>query len=209
MKFTASAIIASFFALSRAAPTAPAVGPDPSLVYVTHINYGGSGCPVGSIAQSFSGDRTYFTLIFDQFIASMGPGIPGTESRKNCQINVGIRYPGGYQFSIFEATYRGFADLPKTQTGTQKATYYFSGDNRQCSAESIIKGPISRDYVFTDKISTETNVWSPCGVEGLLNINSQVRITSTQNPPKEQGQLTTDSLDGKFQQIMALNWRKC
>ena len=49
--------------------------------------------------------------------------------------------------------------------------------------------------------------WSPCGKAGAVNINSQVRLTSTN--PKASGQLTTDSVDLKFTQVLYLQWRKC
>ena len=97
----------------------------------TQVTYGGTGCPQGSVAYVISEDATYMTLIFDQYVASMGKGITLTESRKNCQLNVDLLYPSGFQFSIFSADYRGFVALDKGVTGTQKSTYYFSGQTAQ------------------------------------------------------------------------------
>jgi hypothetical protein len=77
-----------------------AAGPNPSQVYVQSISYGGSGCPQGTVGQSISDDRTTFTLIYDQYIASTGPGVPITESRKNCQLNVNLHVPQGWTFTI-------------------------------------------------------------------------------------------------------------
>lgn len=71
------------------------------------------------------------TLIFDQYVASVGPGIDITEQRKNCQLNVDLLYPGGFQYSIFSADYRGYAAVSKGVTGTLKSTYYFSGQTTQ------------------------------------------------------------------------------
>ena len=73
------------------------------------------------------------TLIFDSYIASIGPGIPITEQRKNCQLNVDIRYPGGFQYSVLSADNRGYAALDKGVSGTLKSTYYFSGQTAQVS----------------------------------------------------------------------------
>ncbi|KAF3924742.1 hypothetical protein AA313_de0208933 [Arthrobotrys entomopaga] len=210
MKFSTSAIAASFLALAAAAPldpltTSPA-GPDPNSIYVVSLATGGTGCPTGTVSQQISSDRSTFTLIFDEYVASMGPGVPVTQNRKNCQLNVHLHYPGGWQFSVFEATYRGYAQLSKGQSGTQKSTYYFSGNAQQASTQSNFNGPYASDYVFTDSIGTESMVWSPCGIDGMLNINSQVRLTgdATKN-----AQLTTDSIDGKFTQILGFQWRKC
>src|SRR4051812_38006942 len=72
------------------------------------VTYGGTGCPQGSVGSVISQDRTTMTLIFDQYVASIGPGIPVTENRKNCQLNIDLIYPGGFQYSIFSADYRGY-----------------------------------------------------------------------------------------------------
>lgn len=147
------------------------------------------------------------TLIFDSYVASVGPGVAITESRKNCQLNVGIFYPPGFQFSLFQADYRGYAGLDAGVNGTQKSTYYFSGQTQQVSTESDFVGPMDQDYLFTDKAYSTSVVWSPCGAEGLLNINSQVRVNT--NSKTASGQLTTDSIDTKFTQILYLNWQTC
>ena len=85
------------------------------------------------MSSQFSGDRTTVTLIFDSYIASIGPGIAVTEQRKNCQLNVDITYPGGFQYSVLSADYRGYASLQKGVSGTLKSTYYFSGSQDQVS----------------------------------------------------------------------------
>lgn len=68
-----------------------------------------------------------FTLIFDKYVAQIGPGIATTESRKFCQVNLQLHYPQGFQYSILKTIYRGFAQLDAGVTGAQEATYYFSG----------------------------------------------------------------------------------
>jgi hypothetical protein len=68
-----------------------------------------------------------FTLIFDEYVASIGPGVSITESRKNCQLDINLQYPSGFQYSVFNADYRGYAALDPNVTGTQQSTYYFSG----------------------------------------------------------------------------------
>jgi hypothetical protein len=85
------------------------------------------------MSSQISEDRTTVTLIFDSYIASIGPGISVTDSRKNCQLNVDIRYPGGFQYSILSADYRGYASLQQGISGTLKSTYYFAGQTAQVS----------------------------------------------------------------------------
>jgi len=135
-------VIALFAGLAVAAP-APAAkaieqtlaaGPSGNEVQITGIAFAGSGCPAGSVSGQLSSDLTTLTLLYSEFIVQAGPGISPAQYRKNCQLNVKIRYPQGWQFSIFKADYRGYAQIPAGDTGTCKATYYFSGDSRQvCS----------------------------------------------------------------------------
>ena len=102
-------------------------------VTIRGVSYGGTGCPQGTMSSQISSDRTVVTLIFDSYIASIGPGIAVTEQRKNCQLNVDIKYPGGFQYSILSADYRGYSAIQKGVTGTLKSTYYFSGQTAQVS----------------------------------------------------------------------------
>ncbi|KAF2186735.1 hypothetical protein K469DRAFT_630701 [Zopfia rhizophila CBS 207.26] len=181
--------------------------PDPTQVQIRGLTYGGTGCPQKSLSYQISGDRTTVTLIFDAYIASIGPGISVVEQRKNCQLNVDITYPGGFQYSILSADYRGYAALQKGVTGTLKSTYYFSGQQDQSSTEYQFVGPLTGDYLKHDQADSTSVVWSPCGAEGMLNINSQVRLQSSNTSAT--GLLTTDSTDLKFTQVVYVQWQKC
>lgn len=66
---------------------------------------------------------------------------------------------------------------------------------------------MSQDYLIHDEAQSASVVWSPCGGEGMLNINSQVRLTST--VPTANGLLTTDSVDTKFTQKLYVQWQQC
>jgi hypothetical protein len=90
------------------------------------------------MSSQISADRTTMTLIFDAYIASFGPDVKQTENRKNCQLNVDIQYPGGFQYSILSADYRGYASIQKGINGTLKSTYYFSGQTAQVCSISIL-----------------------------------------------------------------------
>jgi hypothetical protein len=103
-------------------------------------------------------------------------------------------YPPGFQYSIFSADYRGYVQLDKGVTGTQKSTYYFSGQTAQSSTSTSFVGPVGKDYLIHDEAISTSTIFSPCGSEGLLNINSQVRLTG---PNNLNGLMTTDSIDGK------------
>ena len=125
--------------LAAAAPAPPSLGdvysgaPNPSTVQIKGITYGRTGCPQCSLSYVIFDDQTTATLIFDSCVASIGPSVSVTENRKNYQLNVDITYPGGFQYSVFSADYRGYAAIDKGVTSALKSTYYFSSQTAQVS----------------------------------------------------------------------------
>lgn len=192
---------------ASASATSSAVGPNPTGVYINSIAYGGTGCPQGSVGSFISADRTTFTLIFDSFVASIGPGVPVTDERLNCQLNLDLEYPSGFQYSILNTEFRGYAGLDAGVTGVQAATYYFSGSTAQAMTSTTFTGPTDGDYEITDAIPFTSTIWSPCGAALPLNIDSQVRLSSTSTTAT--GELTTDSVDGKVQFVVGVQWQTC
>jgi hypothetical protein len=182
------------------------VGLNPNEVYIQSISYGGTGCPQGSVGSSFANDRQSATLIFDSFVASSGPGVPVTESRKNCQIDVNLHVPQGFTFSTGTVDYRGYVQLPAGVSAEQKSVYYFQGEQAQNSSGTIFTGPVAKDYLASDKLPLTTFVPEECGAVRPVNINAQVRLTGNLS---QSSQITTDSIDGKITHILGLRWRRC
>ncbi|KAH8681777.1 hypothetical protein BX600DRAFT_544282 [Xylariales sp. PMI_506] len=179
----------------------------PSGVTIEGIAYAGSGCNAGSVAGALSDDLSTITLLYDSFVAQSGEGISPAEARKNCQLNVQVKLPSGWQFSVFKADYRGYAYLQQGDKGVVKATYYFSGDSTQVASQQTLNGPYDDNYLKTDELGLQSTVWSPCGEEGLLNINSEVRITPLSSD--DSALMTVDSTDLSFTQVHYLQWQEC
>lgn len=183
-----------------------AFGPDN--VEIDSIVWAGSGCPAGSVSSNVSDDNQAFTLLFDEYIAEIGPFVSKREKRKNCTINIDLSYPQGWSFSIFKVDYRGFASLDRGVKGTQKSTYYFQGSSNSISMQSNFYGPTDEDYVASDSLGLSALVWSPCGENRSLNINSQVRLDNRRNV-NGSGIMTLDSIDGNIKQIYHIKWKRC
>lgn len=179
----------------------------PSYVSIKDIKYAGSGCPAGSVAKNVSPDRDAFTLLFDSYIAEVGPGVRASEKRKNCQINVTLDFPNGWTYTIAKIDYRGYASLEGGVTGVQKVSYYFQGDAKTGSLETLFRGPLDKDYHIRDTLGVASEVWSPCGAKRALNINSQIRLD--QKKKNAVGILTTDSVDVVVTTIYNLKWQRC
>lgn len=182
--------------------------PPPNEVYIQDVKWAGTGCPAGSVARSLSADKQTVTLMFDQYLASIGPGITRTESYKNCQLNIKLHVPQGWTYTVYRTQYRGYTALDEGVTATQKSIYYFSGETKQWMAQSVFTGPTSEDYHFWDDIEKETLVYCQCGVTKALNINTSLRMKSV-NPRKFGGLITTDSIDHKVTHVLGIRWKRC
>jgi hypothetical protein len=213
MKYSISALVLGLFAvLSAAAPTpadADDVNIDPSKVYIEGITYGGSGCKAGSVAISKADDWKTVTLSFDSYVASIGPGVSFVERRKNCNINVKIHYPSGYQYTLYQTDYKGYCELEKGVTAKQQSDYWFAGFmGQKGSLKSIWKGKFADNYSFRDTLAHEAWVWSPCGASTTLNIDTQLNLDNNEDK-KASGFITTEVIDHKVKTIYGVRWRKC
>jgi hypothetical protein len=184
---------------------APPSGPDPTKVYVQSITYDGTGCPAGSVGQSFTSDLTGFQLTFSQFVASKGPGVAASEATKTCQLNLNLKVPQGWQYSIGTIDYRGSVSLPKKMKATQQATYYFDGDGELASADSSFVGLKNEQYLIRDTLPFSTVVWSSCDKVRPLTITTQLQLKGGTEP----GQISNDTVDGKVAFVLALHWKPC
>jgi hypothetical protein len=185
-----------------------AVGPDPADVYIESLTYGGTGCPQGSVGQSMSDDRSNFTLVFDEFVASTGPGISPHERSKECQLEMNLHVPSGWTYSVTSVDYRGYVQLDAGMKATLRATYSFDGVDI-LEPHRTFEGPVSKDYLVHDSTPIQTQgVQAPCGVVTPLGIDSTLQIVPRSNHTGE-GQITIDSQDGKVTTIMGIELHHC
>ncbi|KAM7188399.1 protein of unknown function (DUF4360) domain containing protein [Rhypophila sp. PSN 637] len=187
-------------------------GPDPKQIQIVSVSFSGNGCPQGSVSTSISPDKTVITFGFDRFQTYIGPGVSPAEKTKNCQLHLNLKYPGGFQFSVVESTYHGYAQLDKGVTGTFYSTYYFSQDAPATTTTqtSISGGGIwaqGQVYTKADKIPTASYIYSPCGASGILNVNNRIALTSTNSTAT--GTVSDDDATVAFTQQVNLNWRTC
>jgi hypothetical protein len=127
----------------------------PPYVRVRNISYAGSGCPAGSVAGNTSPDRQAFTLLFDSYIAEVGPGVPLSLKRRNCQLNIDLDFPSGWSYTIFTVDYRGYVALERGVKGTQQSSYYFQGQGRTATLKTIMNGPIDQNYQIRDTLGLD------------------------------------------------------
>ena len=192
--------------VSLSSMTKAEIGPDPRDVRINGISFAGSGCPAGSVSQNLSEDAKAFTLLFDSYVAEAGPGMPLSLSRKNCQIAVDLRFRQGWSYTIFTVDYRGYARLDPGTSGQQLSSYYFQGQTKTGNLRSLFYGPTEKDYQIRDTLALDAMVWSPCGANRALNMNTQVRVAASGS---KRALLTIDSIDGELKHIYGIKWRRC
>ncbi|WP_141735502.1 DUF4360 domain-containing protein [Oligoflexus tunisiensis] len=184
-------------------------------VTIKSIKVNGSGCPLGTVAQNISDDKQAFTLTFSEFVAETGPGMSPTASRKNCVVTATLKVPVGWQYSIGSFYYRGFMGLDEGIRATHTTSYFFEGQGKTGTFSADKYGPLSEDFVYTDKIGLNSAImpdtWSDCAKERALNINTSIRVSNinSRKYPNAQGLITNDSIDGEITQVFGLTWRRC
>jgi len=205
-------------ALVAASPIAQNFGdgfantPDPTQITITSASYSGNGCPQGSVSTSISTDATVVTFGFDSFQTYIGPGTDVSDHTKNCQLHLNLKYPSGFQFAVVDSTYHGYAQLDPKVTGTFYSTYYFSQDaSATTTTETTITGgglwEAGQVYTKADSVPTASYIYSPCGANGILNVNNRIALTSTNS--SQSGEVTDDDATVAFTQQIHLSWVSC
>ena len=69
---------------------------------------------------------------------------------------------------------------------------------------SLLNGQV---YTKQDSIETTSTIWSPCGNNGILNINNRISLTSKNSSAA--GELSNDDATVAFTQQLHVAWRKC
>ncbi|KAF9736817.1 secreted protein [Paraphaeosphaeria minitans] len=211
-----SKIVALFLPLLAVANPVPAQGsapaPDPSQIVIVDSSYSGNGCPQGSVSTSTSTDKTVITYGFDQFQTYIGPGIATKDNSRACQLHLNLKYPGGFQYAVVSATYHGWARMDKGITGDFITSYYFSQDAGKTSTTRMTAtggGALANGQVYTkqDNIETTAVVWSPCGTNGILNVNNRISLRSSNS--SAYGELSNDDATIAFTQQVHVSWQPC
>jgi len=187
------------------------LGVSPGDITIASATASGNGCPQNSFSTTISDDREVVTFGFDSFQAYIGPTAAQADKTKQCQIHLSLNYPGGLHFTVLDATYHGWARLDDGVTGTFISTYFFSQDASHTaqSRESITGGQWLQGDTYTkdDKVQSASVIYSPCGANGILNVNNRISLSS--NSANGTGELSDDDATVAFTQQINLQWASC
>lgn len=166
--------------------------------------YGGTGCPAGSASVSLSPDQSALSVLFDQYVVEAGNG--RSMDRKSCNIAIPVHIPQGYSISVFQVDYRGFNSLPSGARSMFNVEYFFAGSRGVRQTKSFF-GPAANLYELTDNLTAEAVVWSACGADTNLRVNTSMMVQS--NRSGQQAMATVDSADVTAGLVYHVSWRRC
>ena len=168
--------------------------------------YGGSGCPAGSASVTLSPDNTALSIIFDEYRVEVG-GMSGRRiDRKNCNIAIPVHVPQGISVSVIQVDYRVFNALPYGAMSRFNVEYFFAG-GRGPLASKVFQGPINRDFLIHNELGVQAMVWSACGADANLRVNSSMMVQT--NSRFDEAMSTVDSADISAAIIYHLQWKRC
>lgn len=206
----AAVLLASLLVVGLGAADVQAADPDPNDVYILGIKANGKGCPAGNpgtVTTTIAEDKKSFVVNFRDMELAYPPGKPIQTT--NCQADVSLHVPGGWQVSLATVTTRGLAILAAKHRANQTSTYFFAGNPPQQQFHTTIKGPQDGYfYQFTDVIPLETLVWSKCGTSAIFSINTSLILDTSKNTGG-QAIFNSTSMDAGFEKILQYQWKKC
>jgi hypothetical protein len=176
-------------------------------VTIDAITYSGTGCPAGSATAVLTPDGRDFVILFSAYVATVGPGVPPSEARKDCVIRLGMSVPKNYTYAVSNVDYSGYAQLDPGITGGRASSYHLSGEPGEPAFKDQLSGPMDSDYAFVDQPTTLGPPQSPCGKGHHLNIRTAVRLKGAKNPSGF-GLLTSDETDAATES-WRLVWTPC
>ncbi len=175
-------------------------------ISIGHPDYGGNGCPGGSVSTTLSPDQKSLSVLFDQYVAEAGGATGKSLDRKSCNVAVPVHIPQGWSVSVFQVDYRGFRSIPVGGNGQFRVEYFFAGARGPVLGQSFYGGE-DGDYLLTHNLVASAMVWSPCGADTNLRINSSVQART--NRRMDTALATVDTIDVKSGLVFSLQWRRC
>ena len=187
--------------------------PPTGSVSVRSIQYAGTGCPIGSdsVRAQVTTDSGYLNLRFlsSAINVAVGPGVPLTQSRKNCSVIVDLDYPPEWSYSVVAAEYQGYARLGYAVTATVSTSTYFSGSSQTARLQTVLVGPHpGSNYERMSALPEGEWLWSPCASERNLVLNPSYRASNSANPAAR-GFLGRKRPEYNAYASYSLLWRRC
>ena len=168
--------------------------------------FGGNGCANGSARATVSPDGQAISILFDRFTGFAG-GTSGLDTeRVNCDIAIPVQVPQGYSVAVFTIDYRGYALVPQGGRLRFSADYFFAGRSSRRYSKDYL-GPINDNYIFSNELRADLDVWSACGASVILR--TQANMVLETNNRRDEIQASVDSIDIQSGITYNFQYRRC
>ena len=178
-------------------------------VFIYDIGYGGNGCPDGTVDAVISQDKSTVKVFFDQYFADSAEANSGRD-RKSCNVGISVGVPSGKKVALTALDYIGHVDLGTGAYGELLADYFFAGEatSHQFEKQWINPdGPIGEDFYLEDSIPADDVVWSGCGEDVIVRVNTSLKAYEGSN--QEPAYIALDSVESKASLLYGLQWVDC
>lgn len=180
-------------------------------IQVQSVDYGGDGCPQGTVTAILSPDASTLTVLYDAFTARVGGGVG--EERRNCNVTLRLKKPRLWSFAVDSVDFRGHIHLDHGVRAEQKIDFSSGptriGFNQSFGFQRWV-GPISQDYM----LSTVRPLQGPQILNCLpakentkIELKSSIRLAG--GGGHRGGMMSVDSADGRLIQTYRLSWVSC
>jgi Domain of unknown function (DUF4360) len=172
--------------------------------------YGGTGCPQGTVGITLSPDSKVLSVIFDAFMAQAGKGAGISIDRKTCNLAVPVHVPQGLSLSVLKVDYRGYTFVPSGAMARFNVEYFLKSIGSSSTGPKgsrTFMGPVDGEYLISNEIGLVGNVWSACGQDVNLRINTAMLAKT--NSKNQDVLATVDSADIAAGMRYHLQWRTC
>ncbi len=197
-------------ALASMVTSAAAFAEVPDQVTLRSFAYAGTGCAANTVRTNFPVPGQQFMILWGTFTAAAGVDIPLREARKNCQLNIDLAYPDGWQYTVESTEYHGHVTVAEGTQAVAASYYYFQGESQTVRFGTLFDGPSTREFDVRDSVSDRDQVWSQCTAVRSLNVNYQVRIVGAADGQATGGISFGTDVDGApAGTLLTLKWRRC
>jgi hypothetical protein len=165
--------------------------------------YGGTGCPQGSASLSVTPDGSALGIIFSEYVTVAGGDTGRLFNRKACSLAIPVHVPAGFSMSLVRVDYQGFTEVPLGGQVKLGVEYFFAGSHGN-RIERVFDDSDSA-FVFSDEVAT--NIWSECGTDVVLRINTSMSAITNENGDLTLGAIMSTETSAGFYYRFAL--RSC
>lgn len=167
--------------------------------------YGGSGCPAKSLSLSIDQEAGGLSLRFDKYAAQLVKN--GSRNvRVTCNMAIPLHIPQGISVSVIAVDYKGYLSIPKKGQARFTTEYFFAG-SKGPRFDRIFPGGSEGPFSILDGVVLESQVWSKCGEDTILRLNSAVVLSATKK--RDEGVFSIDSADIASGIVYKLQTKKC